>query len=66
MDKISTGTAYATAGFATVFGFTVNEFVAFAGIAIALATFLGNLVFKYLHYKLEKGKTDARSKSPDR
>ncbi|MCZ4281712.1 HP1 family phage holin [Kiloniella laminariae] len=60
MEKIPTTTAYIASGVATIFGLTVNEFVAFAGVTIALLTFMTNLIFKYLHYRLEKEKQHDR------
>lgn len=53
MDRIdTTNTAYMASALATLAGYSINELVALAGIAIALLTFLVNLVFKYLHYRL--------------
>ncbi|WP_299379619.1 HP1 family phage holin [uncultured Kiloniella sp.] len=62
MDKVATTASYASAGIVSIFGFSVNEFVALAGILLGIATWLTNLIYRHLHYKLEKGKSDADPK----
>lgn len=43
-------TSLATSGVAL--GLNVNEMIAISGLALAVATFVVNLIYKHLHYKL--------------
>ena len=55
-DKITTATTYAASAGAVLFGLSVNEFAAVAGIIIATLTFFLNAWFKWKHLELAKQK----------
>lgn len=55
-DKITTATTYTASVGAVLFGLTVNEFVAVAGIIIATLTFFLNAWFKWKHLELARKK----------
>ncbi|KJS35909.1 MAG: hypothetical protein VR70_14910 [Rhodospirillaceae bacterium BRH_c57] len=57
-DKSST-TAYLASLTVAGGSLSVNEAVALAGLVLAVATFAANLVYKHLHYRLEKARLDA-------
>ena len=55
-DKITTATTYTASAGAILFGLTVNEFAAVAGIIIATLTFFLNAWFKWKHLELAREK----------
>ena len=55
-DKITTATTYTASAGAILFGLTVNEFAAVAGIVIATLTFFLNAWFKFKHLELAREK----------
>lgn len=55
-DKITTVTTYTASAGAVLFGLTVNEFAAVAGIIIATLTFFLNAWFKWKHLELVRKK----------
>jgi len=55
-DKITTATTYTASAGAILFGLTVNEFAAVAGIIIATLTFFLNAWFKFKHLELAREK----------
>jgi len=55
-DKITTASTYAASAGAVLFGLSVNEFAAVAGIVIATLTFFLNAWFKWKHLELAREK----------
>jgi hypothetical protein len=53
MDKTTT-ISYTSSFISVVFGLTFNEFVAFLGFLVGVATFITNLWFKWQHLKIAK------------
>lgn len=54
-DNTTTAAAYgASLGTAAGASLTVNELAAVIGIALAVVTFVVNLVYKHLNYRLKK------------
>lgn len=62
-DKTATAASYVTSIGAFGAGMTLNEVVALIGVALAVLTFLVNVAFKVLHYRLQKARHDAEIKS---
>lgn len=58
-DKTASAAAYVTSAGAFGAGMTLNEAVAVTGLVLAVLTFLVNVTFKYLHYRLQKAAHDA-------
>ncbi|AWY99601.1 bacteriophage holin family HP1 [Rhodobiaceae bacterium] len=57
MDRLVSSASYAASGSVGVWGLlTFNQWLALGGFALAAATFLTNLIFRYLHYRLEQRK----------
>lgn len=54
--------AYTASGGAVLFGLTANELAAFAGIAIAIATFAVNFWFRWQHLRIVR---KAAKEKPD-
>lgn len=57
-NSSSTATYVASGGTVAVGTLTANEVAAFAGVFIAFATFVVNIVYKHLHYKLAKAQVE--------
>lgn len=55
-DKITTVSTYTASAGAILFGLSVNEFAAVAGIIIATCTFFLNAWFKFKHLELAREK----------
>lgn len=55
-DKITTASTYTASAGAIIFGLSVNEFAAIAGLIIATLTFLLNAWFKWKHFELAREK----------
>lgn len=52
-------TAYASSLGLSAVSLTVNELVALGGLVLAILTFVVNLVYKHLHYRLAAAKANA-------
>lgn len=60
-DKITTASTYTASAGAILFGLSVNEFAAVAGIIIATCTFFLNAWFKFKHLELAREKRKVQS-----
>lgn len=57
MERTITAASYTASGGAGLWGaITFNEWMAGFGVILALATFIVNLTYRHLHYRLEKQK----------
>lgn len=56
MDKPAVA-SYTTSGVITIWGgLAINEWLAITGIVLGIGTFIVNMVYKHLHYKLDKNR----------
>ena len=53
-EKITTGASYMTSGGLVLGGLAINDWVAIVGIALGVATFVVNLIYKHKHLELER------------
>jgi len=59
VQQAISATAYSASGGTVAAGWlTLNEWALITGIAGTILTIAINIVYKHLHYKLEKAKTD--------
>ena len=54
MDRVTGPASYTTSAMLTIFGITVNEWLALTGIILGIGTFIVNLYYKREHLKLAK------------
>lgn len=57
----STEAAYITSAGAVGSALTLNEIAALVGVFLAICTFAVNLIFKWLHYRLDKWEKATRN-----
>lgn len=55
-DKVNTAVSYTASAFTTLWGLSINEWVAIGGLLIGLGTFLTNLWFRREQLKIERAR----------
>ncbi len=61
-ERVATGTSYAVGAATSIFGtMTANEVAAYGGLLIGVLTFVVNVIYKVLHYRLAKRMAELRS-----
>ena len=59
-DKPNVVASYSAASVTTIMGLSINEWVAVAGIALGLATFITNVYFKYAMLKIQRNASNTK------